>query len=285
MQQACSGELTPWESPGESIYDVMPQEWRPPPAGLWLADQPTTPCLVHRLATPRGATMGADDVDSHPRCISDKCISDKCAAEVQRRGGSRSRRVLARPAILRTSGLRGCADTRNHETALFRCSRRDSPSVSVRFFPPSPLLLSFPPSFSCISPLSLSLSLTLALPLLPSPPDSDAAGKANRLPLRTLRGRVTHARSATELTHPLHDPPLSSSSPPLFLSLSLSLSFPQLPPSLRRGPDIPAFPPPLLRTLPARARLPRFRTYLRDKRLFIAVHRAARVIKSAARGI
>lgn len=28
------GELTPWESPGESMYDVMPQEWRDlPPLG------------------------------------------------------------------------------------------------------------------------------------------------------------------------------------------------------------------------------------------------------------
>lgn len=69
-------------------------------------------------------------------------------------------------------------------------------------------------------------------------------------------------------------------------SLHAPLLF-RLPFLLRRGFDIPAISPPPspLPPSPLAARLPHFRTYMRDKRLFIAVHRAARVIKSAARGI
>lgn len=86
---------------------------------------------------------------------------------------------------------------------------------------------------------------------------------------------ASYARSIGDRTHP----------PRHVISLFFQLSFllcraaPIFRPFLLSSTFSASYPATTL------AHLPRFRTYLRDKRLFIAVHRAARVIKSAARGI
>lgn len=95
---------------------------------------------------------------------------------------------------------------------------------------------------------------------------------------------ANYARSIGDETHPLQ-------ATSFFSFLSLSLPFLFLVTRFYSAASIfRPFPHPfyylfLPSRFPALACLPRFRTYLRDKRLFIAVHRAARVIKSAARGV
>lgn len=78
MQRAPNSELTLWESPTKSMYDVILQEWMRSPLTS-LLDRPT-PCLPAGTSRHRTATTNADDADSHPRCICNKCISDKCVA-------------------------------------------------------------------------------------------------------------------------------------------------------------------------------------------------------------
>jgi len=102
-------------------------------------------------------------------------------------------------------------------------------------------------------------------------PRSNATGKASSPP-QALRGELRTLDRRPNPPSPRYFSPFFSSYPFCYAARPrYSGHFYSL-----------LLPPPPAATL---AHLPRFRTYLRDKRLFIAVHRAARVIKSAARGI
>lgn len=139
MQQASSGELTPWESPRESIYDVMSLEWRdislPPVFGLarWPHSQPL---LSHHLARQRTATIGADDDADIPTlgasAINASAINtshgQECIVRVRDECCGRRRRNPGRNTLPCMSGLRirGYAISKPRYSAAVNATLRQS---------------------------------------------------------------------------------------------------------------------------------------------------------------